>query len=113
MRGRNSVCWPLGCDGEGISAAAAAGLQLGEGRKGSQLVINKHNWSFIWKRRVQADGSPWLGSVTEHLMNFSLGLLPGFSVELPHFCQAQAGVHTDFQGHYTHIVLIPYPGLQG
>lgn len=26
-----------------------------------------------------------LGSVTEHLTNFSLGLLPGFSIELPPF----------------------------
>ena len=49
----------------------------GEERKGGQLVISKHSWTLVWKRGVQADGSPWVDSVPEHLTNVSLGLLPG------------------------------------
>lgn len=43
------------------TSAAAAGLQFEEmrGRMPSWL-LNKHNWYFIWKRRVQADGSLWV-----------------------------------------------------
>lgn len=45
--------------------------------------LNSHNWSFAWKEGRRQMDACGLDGVIEHLTNFSLGLLPGFSIDRP------------------------------
>lgn len=73
VRSRSKVHQLLQSDGEEVQQLVS---DSGRGEEG-QPVGDQQTQTLVWKTGVQADGSPWVDSVPEHLTNISLGLLPG------------------------------------
>ena len=72
VRSRSKVHQLLRSDGEEVQQLVG---DSGRGEEG-QPVGDQQTQTLVWKTGVQADGSPWVDSVPEHLTNVSLGLLP-------------------------------------
>ena len=73
MRSRSKFHQLLQSDGEEVQQLVG---DSGRGEEGRPVGDQQNSWTLVWKRGVQADGSPWVDSVPEHLTNVSLGLLP-------------------------------------